>query len=176
MSASPHRSILSTLAAIPLLVLSAGSAPAQQGGTEQRFEDWKLACPDQRSSQETPCLISQRQVDPNTDLDILGAAVYFLPGRNDATILIQVPPQADSKKPLSLQVDRNPRLLIDIERCTENICATTGTMNADLLKQFRNGTQALVGFEVDETDQAVAVPLSLKGFTAAYKALEDRKR
>lgn len=162
------------LAAIPLLAAFAGTAPAQQGGNVQRFEDWQLVCPDRRPAQGSGCFITQRQVASDTGLDLLGAAIYFDSGKEEPTIELRVPPQVDRMEPLTFQVDENPRLLIDIETCNENYCATTGTVNADLMKQFRAGTQALVGFQVAETGQDVAVPLSLKGFTAAFRALEQR--
>jgi invasion protein IalB len=176
LSAPLRRSVLPILAAIPLLAAFAGTASAQQGGQAQRFEDWQLVCPDQRTPQGSGCFITQRQVASDTGLDLLGAAIYFEPGKQEATIQLRVPPQVDREQPLMFQVDKNPRLLIDVERCNENFCATTGTVNADLLKQFRSGTQALVGFEVADNDQDVAVPLSLKGFSAAYQALEQQGR
>jgi invasion protein IalB len=176
LSASLRRSVFSILAAVPLLAASAGAASAQQAGQAQRFDDWQLVCPDQRAPQGSGCFITQRQVASDTGLDLLGAAIYFEPGKKEATVQLRVPPQVDPKQPLMFQIDKNPRLLIDIERCNENFCATTGTVNADMLKQFRSGTQALVGFQVAEGGQEVAVPLSLKGFTSAYKALEERGR
>ncbi|HSK39020.1 MAG TPA: invasion associated locus B family protein [Arenibaculum sp.] len=149
-------------------------ASAQQEAEERRFGDWQLVCP--AGDAGARCFITQRQTATDTGLDLLGAAIFYLPGQSDPTIELRIAPQADPQQPIALQVDDARPLTIGIEQCNESYCATTGTLSAGLIAQFRAGNRALISFVAPPDGQRIAVPLSLQGFTAAMRALDERAR
>ncbi|HEV7367710.1 invasion associated locus B family protein [Arenibaculum sp.] len=177
----PARSRL--LAALPVLLgtilsgaLHGAPAAAQQPPAGQRYGDWMLTCPPAPpAAGGSGCLLVQRHVAEDTGLDLLGAAIYFRPGQEQATIQLRVAPQAAQEEPIGLRVDAAARLEIDIGRCTEGYCAAAGTLTPDLLQKFKAGRQAAVDFMIADLGQRLVIPLSLAGFTDAFAALERRK-
>lgn len=170
------------LAVLPVLLgtifgaVHSAPAAAQQPPAGQRYGDWMLNCPaTPPAGGGSGCLLVQRHVAEDTGLDLLGAAIYFRPGRDDATIQLRVAPQAAQEEPIGLRVDAAERLEIDIGRCTEGYCAAAGPLTPDLLQKFKAGRQAAVDFMIEELGQRLVIPLSLAGFTDAFAALERRK-
>lgn len=175
----PVRSRLRPIPALPVLLgalLAAAPAAAQPAPGGQRIGDWMLTCPAEPPAQGgSGCFLTQRHVAEDTGLDLLGAAIYFPPGQQQAVMQIRVAPQARQGEPIGLRVDDAERLVIDIGHCNEDYCAATGPLAPDLLEKFKAGRQADVDFVIAELEQRLVIPMSLTGFAEAFAALERRR-
>lgn len=89
--------------------------------------------------------------------DILGALIFVPLG-------IRLPPG------ISLQIDKNAPLQIELERCTQKGCQAQIVLSDTVLASLKAGVGGEVTFE-DGAGRPVAVAFSLKGFTAAFAKL-----
>ena len=151
----------------------AGQGGAGQGGAEtetQRFEDWTLRCRPGSETQPRACRMYQQLVakgDSNLVVrfmvgrfgpeKILGA-VIFVP------IGVRLPPG------LGIEVDERPLRAYPFEICNPKSCQARAILEGDLLKDLKAGLTGRVKFQ-NATGQVLIVPVSLKGFSAALRAL-----
>jgi invasion protein IalB len=144
--------------------------------TSERFSDWVLLCP---KPKEAPagaiCFMTQEIVNPKTNQGLAAIAVAKPAGRPDPMIGFNLPPQIDPNKPIGLQVDQGKGSSLKVERCDAQKCSTETRLPKEILDQFLKGKEALVLFAMPNQEKPFGVKFSLKGFGAAFKAL-DRKR
>ncbi len=164
-----HRALAGAAALAAFAVIPASAAPV-----EKQFDDWKLVCDSDKAAKQ-PCYITQHLVAPDTGLGVAAAAVVFLPGKKEPSIAFNVAPQADPKQPIAVQIDDKAPLSHPIESCNADRCSMTASFGPALQKQFQSGKKALLSFAVQTDGARIAVPLSLKGFSAAFKALQAQK-
>jgi invasion protein IalB len=88
---------------------------------------------------------------------VLGA-VIFVP------IGVRLPPG------LGIQVDERPLHTYPFEICGSGTCQARAVLDGDLLKDLKAGLTGHVKFQ-NAAGQVLIVPVSLKGFSAALRAL-----
>lgn len=156
------------LAAAALLALLAMPAPAAEEGTH--FGSWTYECEQEDPEADEECFISQNLVLRESGERVLRATV----GYNEQDLLIGVItlPLGISLPPgAMLQVDDNEPVSILILSCTLAGCQAGYRFTDDIIASFKKGTSAKVTF-YDLNRAPVTIPLSLKGFTAALRALK----
>jgi invasion protein IalB len=167
------------LAAILGIGLAAAPAPlaaqneALQSGAEietQQFEDWVLRCQPESETQPRACRIRQNIIaedSGNTVLQVVAGrfgpekvlgAVIFLP------VGVRLPPG------IRIQVDERPPRAFPFEVCDSETCQVRAILEGGLLEDFKAGMAGQVNFQ-NAAGQSRTVPISLKGFTAALRAL-----
>ncbi len=159
------------LAAAPVAP-AAQSEPNQDGtATEiQQFEDWTLRC---RSATETNpriCRLHQRLVAKEDDNLVVRIVVGRFGPENVLGAVIFVPVGVRLPPGLGIKVDELPLRVFPFEICTPESCQTRAVLEGALLKDFRAGLTGYVKFQ-DSNGQVLGVPISLKGFSAALRAL-----
>ncbi|WP_158045926.1 invasion associated locus B family protein [Skermanella pratensis] len=160
-------------AALLALAAFAAAVPAD-AAEEKRFDDWKLQCADRAPEGLPKCIITQNVVSSDTNLGLLSVAVYFRPGADTPSLGFNLAPQAVKEAGMVLQIDARPALEMPIQECNPNFCVVRATLRDQVLTMFRNGTRGVVAFRIPP-DQRIAAQISFRGFTNAFKALEQRK-
>jgi len=167
------------LAAILGLGIAAAPAPltaqnqVPQSGVEfttEQFEDWVLRCQPESGTQPRACRVRQNIIaedSGNTVLQIVAGrfgqekvlgAVIFVP------VGVRLPPG------ISIQVDARPPRVFPFEVCDSETCQVRAILEGDLLEDFKAGVKGQVKFQ-NADGRARTIPISLKGFTAALRAL-----
>lgn len=179
---TPTRSRLWLLAALGLALAvmatplaaqttTAQTAPAQDGEAEtQQFEDWTLRCLMETETQVRTCRISQNVVSNETGKPIL----LFVVGRFGAErilgAIISVPIGVRLPPGLALQIDDLSPWTFPFERCNPARCQIRGVLEKTLIHDLKDGMVGHVRFQ-DGNGQTAIINISLKGFTAALRAL-----
>ncbi len=168
--------LCSGLAAAPA-PLAAQSAAAQsetdQGGAEvetQQFEDWTLRCRPASETQPRACRMHQQALAEDSGKPVLQFMVgRFGPGKVLGAV-IYVPIGVRLPPGLGIQVDGRPLHTFSFEICDPKRCHAQAVLEGDLLKDLKAGLTGQVKFQ-DGAGQVLIVPVSLKGFSAALRAL-----
>lgn len=173
-----YRSTISTLAAgaLPLLGLLAAlaAAPAEAvSAREQDYQDWRLRCEKRTDADAESCVMFQAITATVKDRKqrILNVAVRYPAPEQPPMLFFSVPLGVYLPGGLLLQIDEGTALRLQIEVCNPNGCHTRLALEEPLIDDFKVGRQAKVTFQ-DGRQREVAVPVSLTGFTAAFKALK----
>ena len=174
---TPTRVRLWLLAALGLALavlpspLAAQTEPTQGAEAEtQQFEDWTLRCVADPETQARTCRIVQNVVSNETGKQV----VRFVVGRFGAErvlgAIISVPLGVRLPPGLALQVDDRPQWTFPFERCNPTSCQIRGVLEEALIHDLKAGLVGRVRFQ-DGNGQTAIIKVSLKGFTAALRAL-----
>ena len=159
------------LAATPTPLAAQSAADQDSAETEtQQFEDWTLRCRPASETQPRTCRIHQQVVAQDSGKPVL----QFLAGRfGPEKILgavIFVPIGVRLPPGLGIQVDERPLHVFPFEICDPQTCQARAVLEGELLKDFKAGLIGHVKFQ-NAANREISVPISLKGFTAALRAL-----
>ncbi len=167
------------VAPAPLAAQSAaGQGGADQDGADQdgaeietqRFDDWTLRCQPASETRLRACRMLQQAVSRDGGKPLLQFMVgRFGPEKILGAVII-VPLGVRLPPGLGIQVDQRPLHSYPFERCDPRSCQARAILDGGLLEELKAGLRGQVTFQ-NATGQAVAVPISLKGFTAALRAL-----
>ncbi len=159
------------LAAAPA-PLAAQSTAGQDGAeTETRqFEDWTLRCRPATAAQPRVCRILQQALSPDGGKPMLQFMVGRFGPEKILGAVIVVPLGVRLPPGLSLQIDERPRHGYPFERCDPRSCQARAILDGELLEELKAGLTGQVKFH-NAAGQELAVPISLKGFSAALRAL-----
>lgn len=141
----------------------------------QRFGDWVLQCEDSGPVDERSCQITQVVSSADDGREIMAVVVGYRENAEVPSIAFGLPPQAVADDGMAVAVDANAPLTRPIDRCDEQRCLVVANLRADVLDQFKKGNFGLVTFTVPD-DQRLGIRISLKGFTAAFNALEQQHK
>lgn len=162
------RWLLPALLAVAVAVL-AGPAAAQPSDG-QIFEDWRLRC-GKADDATPPCHIFQTVVVSQTGQPFLYVAAGYPPeGAGGPTLFLTLPLGIHLPTGVSLTVDRGQPVAVPVVHCDRDGCHAQLALDRRLIQSLQAGLVAQVGFQ-DGVGQAITVPVSLNGFTAALKAV-----
>jgi len=164
-------------AAVMLMAMDAARAdtPLPQ---DQLFKSWTLICRKAPVAQEagtTPepyCRIYHRvrAQEDNTKV-IFISTVQFLGKDRTPMMSLTLPAVANLQRGMTFQVDQSQIYKANIQVCTAQSCVSRFKLTDELMKLFRNGTQASFSFGLNpQGDAKRDVPLA--GFGAAVDALQ----
>jgi len=154
-----------------LLWLAALGAPAAiEDG--QTFDNWTVGCEPVEAERRRQCFIYQNLVLREGGQRVLHVAIGYLPDDDTPIGLVTLPLGISLPPGASVRVDEAEPLRFPIERCEPNGCRAGFRLEPELLEAFKKGEEARVTFH-DASRQPVTVPLSLQGFTAGLRALEE---
>jgi len=179
MSAAGSRSVWwqTLMAAVMLMAVATARAdtPLPQ---DQLFKSWTLICRTAPVAQEegaTPepyCRIYHRvrAQEDNTKV-IFISTVQFLGKDRTPMMSLTLPALANLQRGVTFQVDQSQIYKANIQVCTAQSCVSRFKLTDELMKLFRNGTQASFSFGLNpQGDAKRDVPLA--GFGAAVDALQ----
>ncbi len=161
----------SLLAVLGSLFAAPSYAAVKKG---QHFEDWTVGCEKPPGEKTERCFIYQTVVNKKSNQPVLQMAVGYLPGKakNDdrPAALLTLPLGVALPPGVGFKIDDGKMIRLQFERCVPTGCIAGFPLNNDLLGKLKKGLKVEV--RVSDGQKVVTLPLSLKGFTAGFEALE----
>ncbi len=151
----------------------AAQSEADRGGAKiapQRFEDWTLRCRPASETQPRVCRLLQQAVSQDGGGPLLQFMVGQFGPEKILGAVIVVPLGVRLPPGLGIQVDERPLHTYPFESCDPKSCQARVILDGDLLKDLKAGLIGQVKFQ-NAAGRVLAVPVSLKGFSAALRAL-----
>jgi invasion protein IalB len=159
-----------TQAPAPAPAAEPATDPAQKGPDIERIKDWSFQCTQPQADKPRSCF-AIHDVFPNEgNVRILQMVVGRFGEENLLGALFFVPLGIRLPPGLTVQIDKNEPIRLQIERCTSKGCQAQIALAEPFLSLMKAGSGGEVTFE-DATGRLVAVPFSLQGFTAALAKL-----
>ncbi len=150
-----------------------GQSVVGQDGAEtetQQFEDWTLRCRPASETRPRVCRMLQLAVSQDGGKPMLQFMVGRFGPENILGAVIVVPLGVRLPPGLGIQVDERPLHTYPFERCDPRSCEARAVLDGELLTDLKAGLTGRVKFQ-NADGQELAIPISLKGFTAALRAL-----
>lgn len=161
------------IALFSLFVVHATSIAAKDG---QAYKDWKVQCAANKTGDSSNnCHIFQNLVSKKGNKRILHVAVGYAPGHKDPAAIITMPLGLSLLPGITIQVDDQKSKRFPFQACFKTGCQIGFSMNNKLLGDFKSGRQLTVTF-FDLKQQAIKIPVSLSGFSAAMKTLKPIRK
>lgn len=161
-------------AAAPAVPTTREQAALGQKYDVATYSDWRLRCLHIEGDVD-PCELHQLLLDKN---GVRTAEFNIFPLNQQgvaAGVTVMTPLETLLTRNVSLAVDAGAPKMYPFAFCTKVGCIAQMGITEDELKGFRAGQGATVTIvPAAAPTQQVPLSLSLKGFTAAYKALTDR--
>jgi invasion protein IalB len=165
------RSLLRHWAALLLAVLSMAGPLQAEPEHGQVFKDWTARCESAPDNAMPRCFIFQNLVLKQSGQRLVHVAVGYLGANGQAAAVITMPLGISLPAGAAFSVDGGDAEDIVIERCDSSGCIGAVTLSDRLVAQMKRGRQARINFH-DGTRRAIAVPVSLLGFTAGFNSLQ----
>jgi invasion protein IalB len=167
----------------PLLLLG---SPAQaqdknKPTKEKAYQDWTLVCQKPEGVDQEVCVLVQQLVRKDGEKEgqqqqrIMLVEIGYTPKGNQGLVIFTLPLGIRLPPGLSFQVDSAEAQKFPVEICLRDGCRAALPLTDALTTGMKGGTQAKLTF-VDPQSNPVALPVSLKGFTAGFKALADARK
>ncbi len=143
-----------------VLVGSSAQAADLQG---KRFGDWNGVCEGQQ------CYV--QQVLSSNQQMVMVTSVGYGAGKPNPTMLIDLPAKTQVKSGVQLQIDKQAPVPIKAS-CNKQRCRGGVALDATLQKRLSASPAAKVLVVPGAKQAPIALPLSLKGFSACLKAIK----
>ncbi len=103
---------------------------------------------------------------------LLAAVTIRVPPETGAPVMmIQTPFGLHLPAGLKLAIDTTPVATLPLQTCDGAGCYAAQVVSPDVIDALKRGSSLSVTFQ-DTTQRDIPVPVSLKGFTAAYEAIQ----
>lgn len=145
----------------------------------QNFQDWRAKCvPGDKQTaptSERTCHIFQDLLHKDSGKRVLHMAIGYLPGQQPVTIIVTLPLGISIPPGITIRIDDKNSKTLAVQACFANGCQAAFQPDPAWLAALSKGLKAEVIFS-NIQNQAISIPVSLKGITAGMKALKtDRK-
>jgi invasion protein IalB len=166
----------------PLLLSPAFAAKDKEDAkkpTEKTFQDWTLVCQKPEGADKDVCVLVQQLVRKEKEGEgqqrVMLIEVGYAPKGDQSLIIFTLPLGISLPQGLSLQVDEGEARRFPVELCLRDGCRAVLPLADETLSSFKSGSQGKVTFH-DPNRNPITLPVSLKGFTAGYKALGESRK
>jgi invasion protein IalB len=159
------------LAAV-FLALPAAAQEAQPKVGE-RIGDWVFQC-QAVSASENICGLVQTIIDNNTKQQVVGVAIRYA-GAGESKRLgmfVTVPLGIFLGSGIGGKIDAADQFKFNLITCNQRGCQGAAEITPAMLTDLKKGQRLIVGFKARADANTIAVPVSLKGFTDALKAID----
>lgn len=164
--------------AAPGLALAQNTAPAQSttpapdgATTVATHADWTVRCGANPQTQEEVCYMVQQVTSNDTGRAVLQVAIgKFGPDKRDVA-LVTLPLGVRLPPGIAIEVTGQEQRKRPFERCLRVGCQAQLALDAATIAEFKAGLDGRILFQ-DATGRTIALPFSLKGFTAAFASVK----
>jgi invasion protein IalB len=159
---------LSLSAAAGILLLQAGAAAQeQQQATQPEPAPWAVRCVSESRGGPVDCMLEQRVVVSGTNQLLVGASVYLRANASLPQLVLQTPLGLHLPAGVKVAVDDRELQTLPLRTCDAGGCYAELTLEAQAVVLLKQGNNMTVTFK-DLSEREIPVPVSLKGFTAAF--------
>lgn len=163
--------------AFGLLLLVAGLTPPGPAGAApqdgQKFQDWLVRCQSAAAAGAAApsCFIFQNVVETDKDRQVMMFLVAYPQGQGRPRAVIILPLGIDLRGGIELSIDEGAPERHPFISCFKDGCQAHIELDDAALARFRRGLKGVIAFRALPDGQAIRLPVSFKGFTAALKSL-----
>lgn len=155
------------------LAVPAFQASAQNKQDGQVFNDWVMRCADDPSNQARGgCFIVQNVINNDNQQPVMQVAIGYLAEDQTPAAVFTLPLGVRLPPGALIAIDDKEGVRVPFERCLPEGCKVQFRMTADHVASFKGGNMGKLTIQ-DSAGRGVAIPFSLKGFTAALNALSS---
>jgi invasion protein IalB len=154
---------------VAALVLPTAAQATPENG--KQFKDWAVKCENLANAETQICHIFQNVVQQGTTKRIILFEVGYLPNRDQPVAILTVPLGIFLPAGVGLKVDEGKMRTLQPEVCMPDGCKVVFEIDAELEQTLKKGSKATIAF-ANRQRKALAVPISLKGFTAGLNSLK----
>ena len=165
---------ISRLMSISLALLLTSSFAYAAQAKNFLYGTWSYECSEKRGKEKESCMAKHLVADKNAKQAVLGVMVGLSSEQSLPHMTFRFSAKANVDKGAAVKVDEFQSFNVKINRCDEKICEIRSYIPADLLSQMKNGKHMLFAFYLEE--QQVTFPVSLDGFSEAFKALQTASK
>ena len=150
-----------------------GLAPQVEAAPKdgQVFQDWMIKCEGGEDVTER-CVAFQNIVVTQSRQQVLTVAVGYLGPQGEPWVILTVPLGVLLQSGVALKVDDGERFDALFKICTAKGCEAGIPPEDDVLWLLKAGLVARIAFLDGITGRQITVPVSLKGFSAAFQTLK----
>ncbi len=149
-------------------------APTETVAAAQRFDTWELQC-ETIAAASRVCQISSRVTSPDGSQVILVMSLANDASAKVTRMQMAVPLGIALAEKVDISVAPNYEASLSVSRCTPQGCLVEGSVEPALMTALREGQQAIISVATPEK-QRIPIALALKGFSAAFEALEASEK
>ncbi len=143
--------------------------PSQTAAT---FGDWTVQCRLLDDKSTKLCEMLQAVAAKDNKGLLAKIAVGRLPGTEVMRVVVQLPLAVHLSSPVELRVGDKVAVKAAYETCYPDFCLAGAPLSDDAVQMFKMAEAMTIVFKT-RTGAANGVPVSLKGFTAAFKTTFD---
>lgn len=173
-----HSIMRKTVTVIGLLLLGGLSSYQQamaesegQDPDRQTHGDWTLRC--QARDNALPCDMVQQIIDKPSGKQVLAISIAWSPKEQKHALQIVVPLGIWLEPGLAIKIGEDFSVDgVRLSRCEPSGCFVEAVMEDTLLDAMKAGSEGAI-ILMDMARKPAVLPFSLKGFTAAHKALQS---
>lgn len=161
------------LAAAPAHAQDAKTAATPKVG--ERIGDWIFQC-QALSATENICGLVQTIVDNKTKRQVVGIAIRYAGKGADRRLgmFVTVPLGIFLGSGVGGKIDDGDQFKFNLQSCNQRGCQAAIEVKKDMVSELKKGKRLIVGFKARADSNTIAVPVSLKGFTAGLKSIAAR--
>ncbi|MCU7837727.1 MAG: invasion associated locus B family protein [gamma proteobacterium symbiont of Taylorina sp.] len=160
------RSVLFVL--LSLTLVSANVQAKPENG--KKFKDWTVVCEKLPTSGEEVCNIFQNVTNEKQKI-VLQVAIGYLPNVEKPQALLTMPLGVLLEPGLEFKGGSAKAIRLPFKVCVTNGCVAMTMLDDEIIKGMKAGNQGSVKIAVAK-EKIIAIPISLKGFTAAFNSLK----
>ena len=136
----------------------------------KKFKDWTVVCEKLPDSGKEVCNIFQN-VTNEKKKTVLQVAIGYLPGNEKPQALLTMPLGIMLEPGLEFDAGNGKGIRLPFKVCVPNGCVAMTILDDETIKGMKSGSKGSVKFAVAK-DKVIGIPISLSGFTAAFKSLK----
>ena len=125
---------------------------------------------------ENICGLVQTIIDNKTKRQVVGIAIRF--AGKDAErrlgMFVTVPLGIFLGSGVGGKIDDDKQFKFNLQNCNQRGCQAALEIKKDMLAELKKGNRLIVGFKARADSNTIAVPVSLKGFTAGLKSISAK--
>lgn len=160
------------LAGFALAALANGPAVLAANDGEI-FKDWQVVCEKPAGADQDVCHISQGLASSESKQPILHIAVGYLPGQDTPAAIVTLPLGLALRPGIQIRIDGGEPQKLQPNVCLPAGCQTIMVLNPATLASMRKGNGMFIAFYTVASKEPRSVRISLRGFTAAFRSLQD---
>ena len=159
------------------------AAPAAEKTAEQKlpegveqFKDWIKECEklkDPKGKELELCQISQTLVNTEINQPMLKVAAGYVPGKNDAVLIITLPLGVILPPGVQLTVGEGKAARVPVTTCLPQGCQAGAQLDKEFTERLKKGSKLIVTF-IGPDGKQVNAPISLSGFTAGLDSIKPK--
>lgn len=163
-------------AASPVLAQEAAKPAAEEADAEKpaetkKFDDWVVACGTPKGQTKKVCQAVQTLTNKDDGKRVMQIMVGYPDGETDAMAVFVLPLGYLLQQGGKFELDGKEVGVLGAERCIQTGCIVPLQLDSAMLGKFKGGAGGKITVTIAK-DRSIELPVSLKGFSAAFAELK----